>query len=91
MSWGGLLFVPLLIVFPSSTAVDRVALYWIPLQLFVLPRLPSALGNVEGKNILLVGSVLAYSALVLFVWLNYADTSSSWIPYKFYPWVWLWQ
>ena len=91
MSWGALTFVPLLIVSPSSTAVDRVALYWIPLQLYILPRLPAALGKIDGKNPVLVYSVVAYSAFVHFVWLFYADTSSAWIPYQFYPWVWLWQ
>ena len=44
------MFVVLLVVSPSSTAVDGVALYWIPLQLFVMSRLPNALGLREGKN-----------------------------------------
>ena len=91
MSWGALLFVVLLIVAPSSTAVDRVALYWIPLQLFVLSRLPNALGQKEGKNAVWVYAVVAYSAAVHFVWLVYADTAFAWLPYRFYPWVWLWQ
>jgi hypothetical protein len=43
MAWSALLFVPLLLISPSSTAVDRVALYWIPIQLFVWARLPDAL------------------------------------------------
>ena len=50
MAWGSLLFIPLLLVSPSSTAVDRLALYWIPLQLFVLSRFPNAIGQKEGKN-----------------------------------------
>jgi hypothetical protein len=45
MSLGALAFVAVLMVSPSSTAVDRVALYWIPLQLVVLSRLPDALGQ----------------------------------------------
>jgi len=91
MAWGALLFIPILLVSPSSTAVDRVALYWIPIQLFVLSRLPNALGNVAGKNVGWVYAVVAYSAAVHFVWLFYADTAFAWLPYKFYPWVWLWQ
>jgi hypothetical protein len=90
MSWSSLLFVPLLLVSPSSTAVDRVALYWIPLQLFVLSRLPNALGRRDGKNALWVYAVVAYSATVHFVWLGFADTSFAWLPYQFYPWVWAW-
>jgi hypothetical protein len=91
MAWSALLFVPLLIVSPSSTAVDRVALYWIPLQLFVLSRLPNALGQKNGKNVVLVYVVVAYSAAVQFVWLVLADTAFAWLPYQFYPWVWLWR
>jgi hypothetical protein len=91
MSWSALLLVGLLIISPSSTAVDRVALYWIPLQLFVLSRLPDAMGRRNSKNAVWVYWVVGYSAVVHFVWLVYADTSFAWIPYKFYPWIWLWK
>jgi hypothetical protein len=91
MAWSALLFIALLIVSPSSTAVDRVALYWIPLQLFVLSRLPNALGQGRGRNRGWVYAVVAYSGVVHFVWLVYADTAFAWLPYQFYPWVWLWQ
>jgi hypothetical protein len=90
MSLGALGFVVLLVVSPSSTAVDRLALYWIPLQLFVLSRLPNAIGKPNGLNSTLVYGVVAYSAVVLFVWLFFAIHASSWLPYQFYPWVWLW-
>ena len=91
MAWIALLFVLLLIVSPSSTAVDRVALYWIPLQLFVLSRLPDALGKKDSKNVVWVYAVVAYSAAVHFIWLMHADTAYAWLPYQFYPWVCLWQ
>jgi len=85
MSLVALVFVVLLAVLPSSTAVDRVALYWIPLQLFVLSRLPDAIGKPNGLNSLLVKGVVAYSAAVLFVWLFFADHAFAWLPYQFYP------
>jgi hypothetical protein len=91
MSWSALVFIALLTVSPSSTAVDRVALYWIPVQLFVLSRLPNALGLRNGKNAVWVYAVVGYSATVQFVWLVYADTAFAWLPYQFYPWVWLWK
>jgi hypothetical protein len=90
MAYGGLAFVVLLYISPSSTAVDRVALYWIPLQLFVWSRLPDALGRSGGANEFWVYSVVVYSATVHFVWLFYADHAFAWLPYQFYPWVWLW-
>ncbi len=86
----GLLFVGLNVL-PSNTVVDRLALFWIPLQLFVLSRLPNALGRRYGRNVLWVLAVVGYSALVNFIWLVYADTAFAWLPYQFYPWVWLWQ
>ena len=89
MSLSSLLFVALLLISPSSTAVDRVALYWIPLQLFVWGRLPDALGRPHRKNQTLVLGVLSYSAAVLFTWLFFSDHSSDWIPYQFYPLQWL--
>ena len=91
MACSALLFIPLLVVSPSSTAVDRVALYWIPLQLFVLSRLPNALGQRDGKNADWVYGVVAYSAVVHFVWLVFADTAFAWLPYQFYPMVWLYR
>lgn len=91
LALGGIAFVPLLVLSPSSTAVDRVALYWIPLQLFVLSRLPNALGHPKGRNDVWVCLIVAYSAAVLFVWLFFATHASAWLPYQFYPAVLLWQ
>ena len=91
MAWSALLFIVLLKVSPSSTAVDRVALYWIPLQLFVWSRLPNVLGKKAGNNLPWICAVVAYSATVHFVWLVYADTAFAWLPYQFYPWVWFWE
>ena len=90
MSWGGILFVGLLAISPSSTAVDRMALYWIPLQLFVFSRLPDAIVKSGNHKVVWVYLIVAYSALVQFVWLFFAQTAYAWLPYQFYPWVWLW-
>lgn len=72
---------PLLFLLPSSTAVDRLALYLIPLQIVVMPRVqylfkPQALGRVL---------IVIYSAAVLFTWLNFATHARYWVPYHFYP------
>ena len=85
-----LVFVVLLVISPSSTAVDRVALYMIPLQLFVLSRIPEVLGSRSGKgNDAWSLAVVGYSALVQFVWLFFASHAWAWLPYQFYPWYWL--
>jgi len=68
----------------ASTAVDRVALYLIPLQLFVFSRLPRLATTIQGRTTLVLGIVI-YSAAVLFVWLNFATHAPLWTPYQFMP------
>jgi EpsG-like putative glucosyltransferase len=78
-------FIGLLVVSPSSTAVDRMALYFVPIQLFVLSRLPIAWARSSNESRTLKFCIISYSAAVLFVWLNFADNSQSWVPYQIFP------
>ena len=73
-------------VSPSSTAVDRVSLYLIPLQIAVLARLPLAFGHADRQNMLLVVAVIAYSLAVELVWLNFGQFSRCWVPYQNFLW-----
>jgi hypothetical protein len=75
----------LLAVLPSSTAVDRIALYLIPIQLFVLSRLPQAFPDKNRTNAQLTIVVILYSAVIQFVWLNFANHAQYWVPYKVWP------
>jgi hypothetical protein len=72
-------------VVPSSTVVDRLALYLIPIQLFVLSRLPAVLAPDAARYRTWSLGIIAYSAAALFVWLNYASHARYWLPYMFYP------
>lgn len=90
MSLGALAFIGLLALSPSSTAVDRLALYWIPLQILVFSRLPDAISKLPTRNVIWVSLVVVYSATVLFVWLYFSNHSQAWLPYQFYPWVLFW-
>jgi hypothetical protein len=74
-------FLILLFVLPSSTAVDRMSLYVMPLQIAVLSRVPLALNSSFGGR----AAVLTYVALVEFVWLNFAQHAQFWVPYQLYP------
>jgi len=65
----------------ASTAVDRMALYFIPIQMVVFSRLPYLLSKNISPNITSYGIILGY-ALVLFVWLNYASHAKYWLPYQ---------
>jgi len=76
-----LLCVPL--VLQAPTAVDRVALYFMPIQLVVLSHF-AFLFRRNQQPYLRLGILFGYG-LVLFVWLNYAVHSSYWLPYRFWP------
>ena len=66
----------------ASTAVDRIALYLIPLQLFVFARVPRLAKTVEVRTPLVL-AVVAYYGAVLYVWLNHASHAFAWLPYQF--------
>lgn len=80
----GFSFLCLPLVMISSTAVDRVALYLIPIQLFVFSRIPRLATSVQVRTPLVL-AVIGYYAATLFVWLNYAVHASAWLPYRFMP------
>jgi hypothetical protein len=71
----------LVLVSPSTTAVDRIALYILPLQIAVLSRVPGGLMNEFTGKLTVVG----YSLAVQFVWLNFAAHAKYWVPYQFFP------
>ena len=71
----------LLLVLPSSTVVDRLSLYLIPIQIAVLPRLRYLFKTRTLGSSVIVG----YGALMLFTWLTFAAHAEYWVPYRFYP------
>jgi hypothetical protein len=75
----------LLFVLRSSVVADRLAIYLIPLQLFVFSRLPMAFSRKGRSNGQVILAVLAYSAIVQATWLIAATHAKYWIPYRFYP------
>ena len=77
-----ILLVAALAASAASSGVDRMSLYFIPLQFFVYSRLPFIFGQ-DGKALpsVLLG-VIAYCVLIQFVWLNYADNANYWLPYS---------
>ena len=66
-----------LFVVPSSTAVDRIALYIFPLQLAVMSRLPIAF-----PSQLTTFAVVLYSLAIQLGWLLFAVHAQSWLPYR---------
>lgn len=62
----------------TSTVVDRLSLYLLPLQLAVTPRL----SGVSGSNAVGKLMVLSYALTIQFTWLNFGTNSFYWLPYK---------
>jgi len=82
MAFAALVCAALVLLFPSNNvAVDRIALYVIPLQLVVGSRLPST-KFLDLTPAQLVRSVLVYCFATQFIWLNFATNSASWLPYQ---------
>ena len=70
----------------ASTAVDRAALYLIPLQLVVWSRFPVLVqGRIRRNSVFLM--VIFYCAAVQFVWIVFGLHSEGWLPYDnlFFP------
>lgn len=65
-----------------STALDRMALYFIPLQLVIFSHLPNVGGHPNRRIEIIVIGIILYNAAVLFFWLNFAYHSYAWIPYS---------
>lgn len=73
---------PLVLATSFTTAIDRLALFLIPLQLAVLPRLPYVLRSGRAGNAQMFLAVCGYSAAVQLVWLAFATHASYWVPYR---------
>lgn len=84
MSLLALVCIPLVVL--SSTATDRVALYLIPIQLFVFARLPFVMSDPRRRGLVVLG-VVGYYTLVQAVWLNFASHSFAWLPYQNVVWL----
>lgn len=68
----------------ASTAVDRVALYFIPIQLYVFSRVHRLFADGQLRSVAVLGVILGYG-LVQWVWLSQARHAFAWLPYQFYP------
>jgi len=63
-----------------STFADRIAIYFLVLQLVVLSRVPILITSVYNRTVFVTAVVGAYSSM-LFVWLIFGNHSNKWLPY----------
>ena len=76
-----------LILFTSSTAIDRILIYWLPLQLFVYGNIPVAYLRNKYIYAILYFMIVLYSFLVFAVWFYFSNNSYKWVPYSNYLWL----
>lgn len=69
----------------ASTAVDRMALYFIPLQIVVFSRLPFLARNKVSPKVTIY-MILLFYFVILLVWLNFAVNVRYWLPYRNVLW-----
>lgn len=74
-----IIMLPLALVI--STTIDRMALYFLPMQLVIFSRVPLLIGSTYNRT-LFVLVVLLFYITTLFVWLNFGNFSSHWLPYQ---------
>jgi uncharacterized protein (DUF983 family) len=68
-------------IFPSSSALDRIALYLLPVQIAVFAYFADDFARSPEMASLVRILIIGYYAAVQFIWLNFAANSSSWVPY----------
>ena len=64
-------------VFVSSTAVDRLALYLSPIQMLVYATLP-----VVFRNSIYSVAIIVMHFMILYIWMAYANTAIVFFPYR---------
>ena len=74
------LFLALTVFASNTTAIDRLGLYFITLQIIIFSHFPSIF---QPRNqIFVIILILLYYALTMFVWLSFATNAGSWLPYR---------
>ena len=70
---------------PATTALDRVGLYFIPIQLFVFGNIARLVARDTTTHASVTVLVVTYYGTVLYTWLQYATHAEFWLPYQFRP------
>jgi len=66
----------------ASTAIDRMALYMLPIQAVIFSALPEFFGTKgEVRQWIILGTIV-YFLTVLMVWMNFSPYAWHWIPYS---------
>lgn len=84
-AWASIAALIAFFIIESSVIIDRISVYILPVQIFVLSRLPRAFSSGGRPSVAVTLLVIIYSGLVLLIWLAYANNARFWVPYRLYP------
>lgn len=73
--------VSLPVAYINSVAAYRFSLYLWPVAMYAFGSLPSVITRAEGRMLCRILIIIGSSA-ILWVWLEYANNSEAWIPYR---------
>jgi hypothetical protein len=76
---------PIMLIIPSSTALDRVSLYVIPLQIYALTKIPSIVSENSREYLFATMALICGLGIVMFVYFEFSIHGKYYIPYTFYP------
>ena len=71
-------------IFIASTFLDRLNIYFVPLQAYALTTFISHINNLSVKK-LITSIVILFYAILLLIWLFFGSHSWKWIPYEIFP------
>ncbi|MFM5929949.1 MAG: EpsG family protein [Novosphingobium sp.] len=77
-----MLSVAALVLTASSTAVDRIALFFSVVQMAAFGEFRRMIGGGPGTAQLIRLLLIAVAVIIQFVWLTMADNSNFWVPYR---------
>lgn len=82
VSWISIIFLAILPLSPSTTALDRTGLFFSPLQIFVFGYFLKIMGSKGRVNSIYIIMLISYLIAVQMVWLFFAEYSYLWVPYR---------
>ena len=82
MSLAAITLFVLALISPATTAIDRIALYFLPIQMLVASYLPDILHLTPQSKRIMKGLVVSGYAGVYLIWLAFADHAYLWVPYQ---------
>ncbi len=85
-SVGAIGAIAILFILPSSTVIDRIGVYIVPLQIYVFCRVPTVFGADLRQSMFITFVIIIYLFLAQVAWFTLGTAAGNWLPYRNYLW-----